>query len=81
MMSAVNSYFSVRLDLISTTMTFFITVICIVLRDTVDPIMLSMLLTYSLNIQMYLYLMLRWYMNLESQMVIVTRCLKLKEVV
>lgn len=81
MMSAVNSYFSVRLDLVSCLITLVLTISCVVLRDEANPIMLSLLLTYSLNIQIYLYSLLRWYMNLESQMVICTRCLKFKDVV
>ena len=81
MMSAVNSYFSIRLDLISCAMTTIITSACVALRDHSDPVMLSLLLTYSLNTQIILYSILRWYMSLESQMVTVTRCCKLKDVI
>lgn len=50
MLAAVNSNFAIYLDLISCLMTLTVTLLCVFLRATSDPIMLSLLLTYSLNI-------------------------------
>lgn len=80
MMSAANSYFAIRLDMISCLMTTILSTICVVLRGSANPIMLGLILTYSLNIANALQLLLKWYMVLEGQMVTATRCLKLKDV-
>lgn len=80
-LAAVNSKFAIQLDLISCMMTLLVTLICVALRSSSDPIMLSLLLTYSLNIQNNIQNLLRWMMYLENQMVAVVRCLKLKDVI
>lgn len=50
MMSAVNSWFAIRVDLIAVSVMFFITLTCVFTRDYVDPVMLGLLLTYGLNL-------------------------------
>lgn len=69
MMGAVNSYFAVRLDLITFFITMVVALICIFLRESVNPVMLSLLLSYSLNIQYCVYALLKLVMNIEAQMV------------
>ena len=80
MMSAVNSWFAIRLDIVSVLVMLVLTLFCVLYRDHADPIILSLLVTYSLQIQNNLYYLLKCYMWLEQQMVSVTRCFKILEI-
>ena len=46
MMSAVNSWFSIRIDVITASIMLVMSVMCIFLRDVTDPIVISLILNY-----------------------------------
>ena len=58
-----------------------ISTVCILSRDEVNPILLSMLLTYSLSIQSCITNMLGNQMFIETQMVNAERCMLMTQIV
>ena len=80
MMTAVNSWFSVRVDFLALSVVLILSFLCIFLRNSVDPVLLSLMLNYSLNIQFALMNLLKGYMSIEQQMVNIDRCLKMTEI-
>ena len=50
MMQGVNSWFAIRIDIIAVCVMFWISLICVFFRDFTDPIILCMLLSYTMTI-------------------------------
>jgi len=50
MMSGVNLWYCVRIDMLSIFSMLCITLVCVLTRDFVDPVLLSLLLNYGLGI-------------------------------
>jgi ABC-type multidrug transport system fused ATPase/permease subunit len=80
MNSGVNQWFCVRIDILSVFTMFCFSLVCVLTRDFVDPIVLSLLLNYGLGIPLNLSFLLRMYSSTENMMVNVSRCLTQREV-
>jgi hypothetical protein len=50
MNSAVNTWFGIRVDMIAILLMGSIVVVCILSREVVDNVLLSLMITYGLNI-------------------------------
>jgi hypothetical protein len=68
------------MDFVSITLMATATVVCVIFRDTEDPVFLAMVFQYILNVQEYLVLLLYFMGDLEKQMVSITRCFNLLEI-
>lgn len=66
MMSGVNSWFAIRVDIISIFLMLAISTMSVLARDHSDPILLALVLTYGLNIQYSLINGLKWYTLIEQ---------------
>ena len=77
---AVPLWFAIRVDVLSLITMTVISVICVTSRYRVDPIMLSLLLTYTLSLQQVLSSTLRMLMDVQARMVNVQRLLSLLKV-
>jgi len=78
---AIFQYFKLRLN---TTATFFVAIICgicIYSRGDKNPILLGLLLTYSLGIQINLTVLLNIHATLERLMINASRCLTMTKVI
>lgn len=78
---AIFQYFKLRLN---TTATFFLAIICAICiysRETTSPILLGLLLTYSLGIQNNLTILLNITATIERQMISASRCLVMTKVI
>jgi len=81
MAAGVSLWFSIRVDFVATALLLVISFVCILSRDFTNPIVLSMLLNYSLSIQSCLSSLLQTQMSLETQMVNAARCMKMTQVI
>lgn len=81
MMSAVSSWFAVRVDIITTVIILILTVGCVFIRDYNHPIIVSLMLYYLNSIQNAMIQLSKLYMQTEQQMVSAERCMKLTEIV
>lgn len=77
---AVPLWFSIRVDLLAILTLATISTICVMARFQSDSIMLSLLLTYVLNFQSCLILVVRMAMDVEARMVNVQRLLSVLKV-
>jgi ATP-binding cassette subfamily C (CFTR/MRP) protein 1 len=77
---AVPLWFMIRVDLLSIVTMAAISIFCITARFKGDSIMLSLLLTYILNLQIIVISVVRQMMEIEARMVNVERLLSLLKV-
>lgn len=77
---AVPLWFAIRVDILCLITMATISVICVTARFRVDPIMLSLLLSYTLTLQQVLSSMVRQMMDIQARMVNVQRLLSLLEI-
>jgi ABC-type multidrug transport system fused ATPase/permease subunit len=80
MRMGVLEYFRIRVDISATTFVAIICAICIISRENTDPVLLSLLLTYAMNIQNNLTYLLMNQMSIETLMVNAERCMQMTEV-
>ena len=73
-------YFSIRVDISASTFVAIICAICIISREHTDPVLLSLLLTYAMNIQNNLTFLLMNQMSIETLMVNAERCMQMTQV-
>ena len=73
-------WFAVRIDTIATATMTVIALFCVLFRNSVDPVMLALLLTYSLTVQSNTISSIRTAMTLEARMVNAERVLSLLKV-
>ena len=83
----VSTWFALRIDMLSILLMAVISLACVLLREDQDqtavekadmePILLSILLSYVLNIQSTLVWVLKYYVQIESNMINAERCMKL----
>lgn len=78
--SGVSAWFGIRVDLFALTIMIILTFVVVLCRKDDNAVILSMLMTSTLNIQTTLMYLLKFWMMLESQMVNVVRCMRLNEV-
>lgn len=81
MAAGVSLWFSIRVDFLATTLLLVISFVSVLSRDWTNPIILSMLLNYSMSIQSSLCWLLQLQMSMESQMVNAERCMKMTHVI
>lgn len=101
MQQGVNSWFSIRIDMLSVLLMSVISVACVFLRndvsqedqesislsgltdnkEVIEPVLLSMLLSYVLTIQTTLVWVLKFYVQIESNMINAERCMNLCKIV
>lgn len=72
--NGVPNWFAIRIDVVSVIAMLFICVLCVAARFSTDPILLAMLLTYSLTLQTCVVSSIRLLMDIESRMVNTERC-------
>ena len=75
--NAVPLWFAVRVDLVASVTMIAIGSLCVIYRETADPIFLAMLLFYSVQLQQHVISTIRIMMQVEGRMVNAERCLKL----
>lgn len=80
MNSAVNTWFGVRVDMIAILLMASIVFICILSRESVDTVLLSLMITYGLNIQFALFNTLKCFMAVEVLMVNAERCMNVVQI-
>ena len=99
---AINSWFSLRIDMMSILLMAIISTGCVLLRQDVSqqefddkmsrgglaedtevmtPILLSILLSYVLTIQTTLVWVLKYYVQIESNMINAERCMQLTRII
>ena len=78
--NGLGAWISLRLDAISITVMALGCSFCIVFKDSSDPVMLGMLLTYILNLTDQLLYLMYLLSQIERKMVSVQRCLKILEI-
>ena len=97
----VNSWFALRIDLLSILLMAVISTACVFLRtdvsqeeqesislsgltdkkEVIEPVLLSMLLSYVLTIQTTLVYVLKFYVQIESNMINAERCMNLVNII
>jgi hypothetical protein len=81
MTKGVNQYFRIQVNATATIFVALICAICIISRDTTSPVLLGLLLTYSMSIQYNLSVLLMVHMYIEKLMVSADRCMQMTKVV
>ena len=80
MRAGVTGWFAIKVDLMAISLMFLMTMICVLARDFTDPVILAMLLTYTMTIQGSL----KWYLvcfnSLQGNMVNADRCMKVLDI-
>lgn len=76
-LNAVPLWFAIRIDLVSIGTMMAISTFCVLFRNSASPVMLALLLSYSVALQAYVISTIRMMMQVESRMVNVERCLSL----
>ena len=77
----VNLWYRIRIDILTIILLIIICLVCILAQDSgISPVLLSMLLTYSMSIQSSLNTMLAAQMYVETQMVNAERCMLMTDV-
>ena len=97
----VNSWFAIRIDILSVLLMAVISTACVFLRtdvsqedqesislsgltdkkEVIEPVLLSMLLSYVLTIQTTLVYVLKFYVQIESNMINAERCMNLVNII
>lgn len=80
MSNAVQGWFALRVDLFAFFLMLILILTCIAFRDVADPILLSIVVTQVLTIQESLIWALKIFVQIETKMVKVERCMKLLEI-
>lgn len=75
--NAVPLWFAIRIDLVSIATMCAIGSFCVLFREKGNPVMLAMLLSYSVVLQQYVISTIRMMMQVEARMVNADRCLNL----
>jgi len=73
-------WFAVRIDLVSVATTVAIATFCVMYRTSSDPVLLAMLLSYSLLLQSQIISTVRMVMQVESRMANADRCFGLLQI-
>jgi ATP-binding cassette, subfamily C (CFTR/MRP), member 2 len=73
-------WFAIRVDLVSIATMMVIAVFCVLFRNESSPIMLALLLSYSVVLQQYVISTIRMMMQIEARMVNADRCLNLLKI-
>jgi hypothetical protein len=73
-------WYTMRMDVISVMIMTSATLICIVLREDIDPVILSMVLAKTLELEVYTSDLLQKFGNIEKNMVSIQRCFKVYEI-
>ena len=81
MQTGVAGWFAIRVDFLAITMMLIFSTVCILVRESVDPIILSLLLVYMLQIQNSMIVFLRTFMFMQQNMVNADRCMKVCEII
>ena len=81
MTKGINQYFRIQVNATATVFVALICAICIISRDTTSPVLLGLLLTYSMSIQYNLSVLLMVHMFIEKLMVSADRCMQMTKVV
>jgi hypothetical protein len=81
MTKGINQYFRIQVNATATIFVALICAICIISRDTTSPVLLGLLLTYSMSIQYNLSVLLMVHMYIEKLMVSADRCMQMTKVV
>jgi ABC-type multidrug transport system fused ATPase/permease subunit len=80
MRAGVTGWFTIKVDMMAIGLMFMIAMICVLCRDFTDPVILSMLLSYTMTIQFNL----KWYLvcfnSLQGNMVNADRCMKILDI-
>ena len=80
MRAGVTGWFAIKVDLMAISLMFMMTMICVLSRDFTDPVILAMLLSYTMTIQSSL----KWYLvcfnALQGNMVNADRCMKVLDI-
>ena len=86
--NAISAWFAIRIDFLSILLMAFISAMCILLRaedqdDSAgfEPILLSILLSYVLNIQSTLVWVLKYFVQINSNMINAERCMAICDIV
>jgi len=77
---AVPLWYGLRVELLSLIMTLAVCVFCVYERFNANSVLLSLLLSYVLQLQGLVTMLIYFIMSLEQRMVNVDRCTKLKEI-
>ena len=75
--NAVPLWFAIRVDILSICTMVAIASFCVLFRHTASPIMLALLLSYSIVLQQFVISSIRMMMQIESRMVNADRCMGL----
>ena len=81
MQTGVQGWFAIRVDFLAVAIMLIFSIICIVVRENVNPIILSLLLTYLLQVQVTMIQFLRTFMLMQQNMVNAHRCMVLCEII
>lgn len=81
MQTGVQGWFAIRVDLLAIVMMLIFSSVCITVRTSVNPIILSLLLVYMLQIQNSMIVFLRTFMMMQQNMVNADRCMKMCEII
>ncbi len=73
-------WFAIRVDLVSIATMMGIAGFCVFFRNDSNPIMLALLLSYSVVLQSYVISTIRMMMQVEARMVNADRCLNLLKI-
>lgn len=77
---AVPLWYGLRVELLSLVMTLGVCIFCVIERYNANTVLLSLLLSYVLQLQGLVTMLIYFLMSLEQRMVNVDRCIKLKEI-
>jgi hypothetical protein len=81
MTKGINNFFRIRVNATATVFVALICAICILSRGTTSPVLLGLLLTYSMSIQYNLSVLLMVHMFIEKLIVSAERCMALTQVI
>ncbi|CAI2362549.1 unnamed protein product [Moneuplotes crassus] len=77
MSKAVKSWFNIRLHMIQQFLTLGSTFYCVMFKDSLDPVIIAIMMVYLIMIQLNLTLLFQMTSNMEEHMVSFTRCLNI----
>ena len=80
MSSGVEAWFCIRIDLVAIGLMFAITLLCVFCHKFTDPILLSLLLSYTMTIQFSLTWMMKCFVYVQTNMVNAARCMTILDV-
>jgi ABC-type multidrug transport system fused ATPase/permease subunit len=80
MRAGVTGWFTIKVDMMAISLMFLMTMICVLCRDFTNPVILAILLSYTMTIQFNLKWFLVTFNTLQGNMVNADRCMKLLDI-